>query len=389
MKQVVRKSRAEANNISAEKSLYTLLVDGNSLLKMSLVDKRMNSKGEEYGAIFLFLRQLGQLLQKKDFNFCVVCYDGYNSGVLRWNIYKDYKANRDKHYALAGGTTEYDKCINEYVKKVLNYNKSNKKEVKRTETDDECFQRQRGILQDILENLYVRQFMYDEVEGDDLIAYYVKNKKDNEKIVIVSGDRDLTQLISDDVCQYIPSLKKFVTPNNSVSELGITHENTVLKKILCGDSSDNIKGIKGLGEQTLIKLFPEIKTEKTSLEAVIERSRALLDERKEQKKKPLKSLENIVSGVTDGIQGKDIYEINKKIIDLEEPLLTDEALKGMNDEMYAPLNDDDRDIKNIYEIIEENGMNDLLDEGKFGSLFGMYERIIKMEQKYFLKNATF
>ena len=75
MKQVVKKSRAEANNVSNEKSLYTLIVDGNSLLKMSLVDKRMNSDGKEYGAVFLFLRQLGQLLQKKDFDFCVCCWD--------------------------------------------------------------------------------------------------------------------------------------------------------------------------------------------------------------------------------------------------------------------------------------------------------------------------
>ena len=381
MKQVVKKNRAEANGVSNEKSIYTLLVDGNNLLKISLVDKRMNDKGEEYGAVFLFLRQLGQLLQKKDFNYCIVCWDGYNSGVLRWNYYNDYKANRDKHYELAGGMSEYDKYINDYVKKVINYSKGVKKEVKRSETDDECFQRQREIIQNILENLYVRQFIYDDVEGDDLIAYYVQHKKQNEKVVIVSGDRDLTQLITDDVCQYIPTLKKFVTPKNSVEELGITHENTLLKKIICGDSSDNIKGIKGLGEQTLIKLFPEIKDKKTSLEAVIERSNELLEERKAAKKKPLKSLENIVNGVTDGIQGNKIYEINKKIIDLSEPLLTNDAIDGLKEEMYAPLGDEDRDIKNVYTIIKENGMNDMIDESKFGALFGMYERIIKMESK--------
>jgi len=382
MKQVVKKNRAEANGVSNEKSIYTLLVDGNNLLKISLVDKRMNDKGEEYGAVFLFLKQLGQLLQKKDFNYCIVCWDGYNSGVLRWNYYNDYKANRDKHYELAGGVSEYDKYINDYVKKVLNYSKGIKKEVKRLETDDECFQRQREIIQNILENLYVRQFIYDDVEGDDLIAYYVQHKKQNEKVVIVSGDRDLTQLITDNVCQYIPTLKKFITPKNSVEELGITHENTLLKKIICGDSSDNIKGIKGLGEQTLIKLFPEIKDKKTSLEAVIGRSKELLEERKAAKKKPLKSLENIVNGVTDGIQGNKIYEINKKIIDLSEPLLTNDAIDGLKEEMYAPLGNEDRDIKNIYQIISDNGMMDLLDEKKFGSLFGMYERIIKTEMAY-------
>ena len=388
MKQVVRKKRAEANNVSTDKLLYTLLIDGNNLLKISLVDKRMNDNGEEYGAVFLFLRQLGQLLQKKDFDFCIVCWDGDGSGVLRYKYYKDYKANRDKHYEAMEGETDYDKAINDYVRKVLAYSRSNKTEVKRGETDDECFQRQRALIQDILENLYIRQFIYDDVEGDDIIAYYVQHKKPNERVVIVSGDRDLTQLINDEVCQYIPTMKKFISPKNSVEELGMTHENTLVKKIICGDASDNIKGIKGMGEQTLVKLFPEMIDKKTSIEAVIERSKELLEERKAQKKKPLKSLENIVNGVTDGIQGKKIYEINKKIIDLSEPLLTKEALEGLNEEMYAPLGDDDRDIKNIYQIISNNGMNDLLDEKKFGSLFGCFERTIKSEKEYSKKNAS-
>ena len=135
--------------------------------------------------------------------------------------------------------------------------------------------------------------------------------------------------------------------------------------------------------------FIEIKEKKTTLEAIMERSKELLEERKQQKKKPLKSLENILNGVTDGIQGKDIYEINKKIIDLSEPLLTDEARDGMKEEMYAPLNDEGRDIKNVYEIISKNSMYDLMNEKIFGNVFGFFERIIKMEKKFSQKNATF
>ena len=132
-----------------------------------------------------------------------------------------------------------------------------------------------------------------------------------------------------------------------------------------------------------------MKDKKTSLEAVIERSKELLEERKQAKKKPLKSLENIVNCVTDGIQGKDIYNINKKIIDLSEPLLTDEARKGIKEESYAPLNCEGRDIKNVYDIVYQNGMYDLTNEKTFGNLFGLFERIIKTEKKFSLKNATF
>lgn len=383
MKQVIRKTIAKANNIQTEPLLYTLLVDGNNLLKISLVDKRMNEKGEEYGAVFQFLYQLQRLLQKKDFNFCVVCWDGYNSGVLRYNYYPEYKANRDKHYEMASQMTNYDKKIAEYCKKVIDYHKGHKATVKRSETDDENFERQKSIIQQILDELFIRQYICDNVEGDDLIAYYCQHKKDNERIVIVSGDRDITQLINDEVCVYIPSLKKFISPKNSIQELGYTHENVVLKKILCGDSSDNIKGVKGLGETTLFKLFPEIKSQKTTLNEILEHTKKLLEEHKESKKKPLKSLENVLNRVTDGSQGERIYEINKKIIDLSEPLLTKEAIQELENTMYAPIDPTGRDIKNIYIIIQENGMNDLLDENKFGSLFGAFERIITNEKKYF------
>ena len=161
----------------------------------------------------------------------------------------------------------------------------------------------------------------------------------------------------------------------------MTHENVVLKKILCGDASDNIKGIKGMGEQTLVKMFPEIISEKTSLEAILDHSRRILDERKANKKKPLKVLENVLNGVTEGVQGKDIYKVNKSIIDLSEPMLTDEAREGIENESYAPIDPEGRDIANVYKIIEENGMNDISNERVFGNLFGMYERIIKSEKE--------
>jgi 5'-3' exonuclease len=167
--------------------------------------------------------------------------------------------------------------------------------------------------------------------------------------------------------------------------IGITHKNVVLEKILCGDPSDNIKGIKGLGEKTLKGLFPEIETEEMNLETVIRRSKELLEERKQAKKKPLKSLENIVNGVTDGCQGDKIYEINKKIIDLSEPLLTEEAKKELDDVLYAPIDTSDRSLKNVYKIVEQNKMYEITNETKFGNAFAPYNRIQMMENKRFEK----
>lgn len=379
MKQPVKKKIAAANGITNEKQIYTLIVDGNNLLKRSLTDKRMNNSGEQYGGVVRFINRLGIILSKKDFDYCIVSWDGPGSGILRWRMYEDYKANRDKHYENLNVETDYDKYFRDFQRKVLEAKK--KKPTLRGETDEEAFQRQKNIIQDILEELCIRQYEFEDVEGDDIVAYYVKNKKPNEKVVIMSTDRDMTQLISDSVIIWNPSKDDFVTTKNSVQALGITHENIVLEKILCGDVSDNIKGVKGLGEQTLIKYFPDLITTKTDLETVVRRSKELLEERKANKQKPLKVLENIVNGVTDGCQGDKLYEVNRKIIDLSEPLLTDYAKECLDYMLYNVIDTSERDTKNVYKIVEKNKMFDMMDEHKFGDILAPYSRIITMERK--------
>ena len=383
MKQVIRKRIKEANNVSDVKYKYVVVVDGNNLLKISIVNTEMNnSEGKCYGGVVTFLRMLGDILRKKDFDHCICAWDAHGSGILRWKIYNDYKANRDKHYEMFGGSTDYDKQINDFVKKVISKSRNEKPAVKRGETDEESFNRQKMIIQQILEELCIRQYEFDDVEGDDIIAHIVKTKSDDEKIVLVSSDKDLTQLISDTVCVWNPRKRLFITDKNSVDILGITHENIVLEKIFCGDQSDNIYGIKGMGETTFLKYFPEMKTNKGTIEAVIERSKELLDRRKEEKKKPLKTLENVINKVTDGSQGDRIYEINEAIIDLSMPLLTEDAVATLNDERYAPLDVENRDLKNVYKIINDNDMSYLQDETHFGNILGPYSRIGEAERKY-------
>lgn len=380
MKQPIKKSRAEANGVNLEKTIYSLIVDGNNLLKMSLVDKTMNSKGEEYGAVMSFIRMLGTILNKKDFNYCIVCWDGIGSGVLRWQYYEDYKANRDKNYSLHDpNLTDYDRKLLEFQRKCISHSRA----VSEKEDEDAIFEREKMIIKAILEELCIRQYEFENTEGDDIIAFYTKNKNPNEKVVIVSADKDLTQLISDTVIIYNPRMKEFVTKDNSIEKIGITHENVVLEKIICGDASDNIKGVKGLGETTLVKLFPHIKDTKTDLNAIIERSKQLLEERAQNKKKPLKSLENIINGVTDGCQGDRLYEINQKIIDLSEPLLPDEARQILTDELYGIIDTSDRDIKNVYKLVNEFDLTELTNEEKFSKLFSPFGRIIMMENKRF------
>lgn len=368
--------------------IYTLIVDGNNLLKVSSVDKKINDVGQDYGAVCQFFNQMRKMLEKKDFNFAYVIWDGDYSGQLRYDIYPDYKANRDKTYKDQEPDNEYDRKIRAYCKKVLAYSNAHRKPTKRNETEEESLERQKLIIRAILDELFVRQAFYDNVEGDDLIAYYVQNKKPEEKIVIMSGDRDIMQLLSDDVCVYVPTMKKFITPELHRQLIGYTYKNVVLKKVFCGDNSDNIRGIKGLGETTFFKLFPDAVDKPLTIEDIIGRATVINEERAASKKKPLKAVENIINKVSDGCQGDHIYEINQRIIDLSQPLLTDEAREGMDSLMHAPIDPEGREYRNVYEIVSNNHMHVLMDERRFSGLFSIFERLIMNEKKYFEKNTT-
>lgn len=366
------------NNTIKQKTYNTLLIDGNNLLEISYNgDKRVNQDGEHIGGIFQFFIKIKQVISKYDFRFIYVFWDGNKSGQLRYDIYPQYKANRGKVY---DSKSEYYRKIDEYCRKIYQNNK-------KSEKDEEEFKKERDFLMLALEELFIRQVIDEETEGDDLISYYVLNKEENERIVIMSGDRDLTQLISDDVIIYSPIDKEFINIKNCDKFTGCRYDNVLVKKIICGDSSDNIKGIKGVGEERLIKYFPFINERKICVNDIVEYAKKINDERIRLKKKPLKWVENIINKTTDGIQGENIYDINEKIIDLKNPLLTDDALNNMNEIMHAPLDPEGRSIENLYKMFLGKKIEEFLDSDKFSNFFMNFKILIDKEIKFFNKKS--
>jgi len=386
MAQPIPKKIIEAHNLDTEKPFYTLIIDGNSLLEVAFNgDPRVNSRGEHIGGIFQFLLQLKILLAKRDFDYIYTFWDGDNSGQLRYNIYPEYKGNRDKKFSDDNIDSDYYRQIDNFVKRVLD--KRNKEKDPEKLAKKERFHMQRKVVQEYLEELFIRQAMCDKIEGDDMIAYYCLHKKPNERIFIVSGDRDLTQLldIDDFICIYIPVIKKFITAANHIKEMGYHQKNVLLKKMLCGDASDNIKGIKGLGEPTFLKLMPEIEEREVKLYEVIERCKSLIEERVQSKQKPLKVHENIINQVSDGLHTGKVFEINKKIIDLKEPLLSDDAKEMIEDMMYVPIDGDGRSMGNLYKLMIRDDINELLDKDRFSNFFSTFNKTIDKEKKFFEK----
>lgn len=400
MGQPVRRAIKEAHGEEiGRKPVFVLLIDGNSLLKVSMRDEMVNDRGEHVGGIFQFLLQLKKLMTTRDWDYVYCFFDDKFSGILRYNIYHQYKANRDKHYEDYGkdeGLSDYMKEVNATVDSWTKYFKKKKyekdisegKKVSQEEQDDANFQRERALIFRYLEELFIRWEMDENgTEADDLIAYYIKNKKPEEKCVIVSADMDLTQLLSDDVYIYNPHLHKNITNRNFKKEFGYPHENVVTKKILCGDSSDNISNISLLSEKKLFETVPEMLERAVTVEEVIERARELIKERTNSKKKPLKVHENIVNGVSNKEYDGDFYEINRKLVDLSEPMLTDEAKEDMDAMMHAPIDPEGRSFSNIYRYIKEDGISELYDESKFSTFFSSFKPFIKRETERFNKSV--
>jgi 5'-3' exonuclease len=106
-----------------------------------------------------------------------------------------------------------------------------------------------------LERLGYPNVLYqDGYEADDIIASVCDCLPINDEVVIVSADEDMFQLLRKNrVCVYSPKTKKVWTKENFTNEYGIKPIQWPVVKALAGCSSDNIKGMKGIGEKTAIK----------------------------------------------------------------------------------------------------------------------------------------
>ena len=396
MEQPVRRKIKENHGEEiGKKTIFTLLVDGNSLLKLCMKDSKLNTDGEHIGGLFQFLLQLKKIMVTRDWDYVYSFFDDTYSGILRYKLYPYYKSNRDKHYDDYGkdeSLSDYMKEYNARLSNMMNYFKkktvedkmASGKEVTQEDIDDANFKRERERLFLYLNELYIRWIMDDKgTEADDLIAYYVKNKKPEEKIVIVSSDMDLSQLLSNDVYIYNPHLHKNITHLNFKKEFGYDYRNVVTKKILCGDTSDNISNISGLSEKKLFETMPEMLERSVTVDEVIERAKKLIEERIASKKKPLKVHENIVNGTSNKDYKGDFYDINRKIIDLGEPLLTKEAQEELDNMMYAVQDPSGRSFNNLYNLVLEDKIIDLMKENHFSSFFSSFNPFISREVKRF------
>ncbi len=298
----------------------TLLVDGDNLFKIGFHGvKDLFSDGSHIGGVYHFINTLRRFLEEHNHDKVVVFWDGDSNSSIRKSIYPQYKGNRRQD-------------MNEYKY--------------------ESYLQQKARVKMYLEEVFVRQVEMVNNEADDLIAYYCQVAT-NEQIIIFSGDKDLTQLISEKVTIFSPVSKTYYKNGSkiTINKVDIPHYNVTLTKVFTGDKSDNIDGIEGLGEKTLVKLFPVITEKLCTIEELLDYAH------KNFQKKPPKAIQNILTGRTkNGILGEEFYKTNSKIVDLTYPLITDEGKQLVEQIHTDTIDPSDRGYKNLMRMMMEDGL---------------------------------
>lgn len=328
------------------KRTKTLIVDGNYLMKRSYNGaKNVYHKDKHIGGIFAFYSTLRKLIIEYKIDKVVITWDGERGGTLRLDYYSEYKENRPRFF-------------------------------------DQDYETQKLRVKQYAEELFIRQYEHPDVESDDLIAYYCLNKKKLEDVMIYTSDRDLCQLITDEVTVYLGDKKMEIGIGNYSWFFEHHYKNSGLIKLLEGCTSDNIKGIDGVTENTLLKYFPDLKKKELTLDEIFEQSKLIQSEREG---KPLKVIDNILNGKTRGPHDGSFYEINKKIIDLKQPLLTEEARQFVKNLIELTIDPEGRDQKNVLKMMIEDGVIYALPGGENGYLSFMepFIKLIKKEKLNF------
>lgn len=200
------------------KNKRILLVDGENILHQSFhkFEKLHSTDGKPSGAIFGFFKSLHMYLKRFNPDMVFITFDNGHSS-FRDSLNPNYKSHRQN----------------------LSY-------------DRESLQKQKLVIRRMLGMLKVN-YLFDKkkttnYEGDDFLAYLCLHFQKNNKVTIVSSDKDFNQLLNDNVKIYNPRKDSIVYPSTCKKLFGYESHETVDYLSLVGDDSDDIKGFPGIGE---------------------------------------------------------------------------------------------------------------------------------------------
>lgn len=239
----------ESKQESLHRNSKVLLVDSlNTFIRSFVMIRHLNPQGNHVGGLTGYLKSLGHAIRLIEPTRVILVFDGHGGSTNKRYLYPEYKANRK-------------------INKISNWDIFDNQE-----EESESITNQLVRLVSYLKCLPVDLLVIDKIEADDVIGYLANQLP--EKVVIYSSDKDYLQLVSDRVTVFSPIKKKFYTPKAIKEEFGIPPQNFLTQKILLGDVSDNVPGVKGIGLKTLLKMYPQLKKEEPiTLENILEDSK--------------------------------------------------------------------------------------------------------------------
>jgi DNA polymerase-1 len=210
------------------------LIDGSSYIFRAFyaIGHLSNSKGLPTNATYGFTQMLLKVLKDHRPDYLIVVFDS-KAPTFRSKIYQEYKANRP---AMPEGLVPQIP----YIKKVM-------------------------------QAYRIATLEIEGYEADDVIGTVAKKLESEADVVIITGDKDILQLVSDRTEVYDTMKEKRFTVDQVIQRFGVPPEQVVEVMGLSGDAVDNIPGVPGIGEKTaieLIKAFGSIENLLAHLEQV-------------------------------------------------------------------------------------------------------------------------
>ncbi|MHA6251180.1 5'-3' exonuclease [Oceanobacillus sp. CAU 1775] len=223
-----------------------LLVDGMALLFRGFFATAFRgnfmktSSGMPTNGIYQFLRYFIDAEKTYQPTHIICCWD-MGSKTFRNEVYPLYKANRD---------APPEELIPQF-----------------------------DLIKEVVESFNIPNVGLENFEADDCIGTLAKVYSETNEVIILTGDQDMLQLVTDNI--HVSIMRKglgnyeLFTKDNFYEKKGIYPRQIVDVKGLMGDSADNYPGVKGIGEKTAIKLMQEYDTIDVLLENVDQLSKSL------------------------------------------------------------------------------------------------------------------
>tara|TARA_B100000035_G_scaffold315284_1_gene334953 strand:+ start:1416 stop:2378 length:963 start_codon:yes stop_codon:yes gene_type:complete len=274
-----------------------MIVDAyNQFIRSFIKDPSTSYNGQPIGGSKGFLKIMNKLCRQTKPDAVVVVWDGQGGSKRRRSMNKNYKSGR----------------------KPARLNRVNSVLTEQQENESRVEQQIR--LMEYLNNTPVIQFIEPNIEADDVIAFLSRFTKFRDwQKVIVSSDKDFIQVLDDKTVLLRPIQNEVLNTNKVLDSYGIHPNNFALARAISGDNSDNLKGVPGVGLETLRKRFPVLANERgCDFQTIFEHCEKMLEESK------LKVYTNILSN-------RDVVMSNYRIMQLALPSISALTKRNINE----------------------------------------------------------